>query len=159
MKKDKALEMTVQPVLLVEKPFLEIGHIKKHSRRMQQAIQDWSDFAGRITNKPDFYDNLQKQDQILSNVLRTEWSLLHDFQVIVDTKGNAIHYDLDRGYKNRDDAEPYSKIPSIQEAIDHIKTEFGWADDDDSPTHDDDDSVDNASNSTDDDGYDDDGTG
>ncbi|KAL3919792.1 MAG: hypothetical protein SGARI_007113, partial [Bacillariaceae sp.] len=107
--------MTIQPVKIIERPFLELDKISSKSRRMRTAIQEWPHFAETITqnnnnnNMTTFLENVRNQDDNLRLVMDNELSLLHDFQVMVTVQGTVIHYDLDRAFKHRHDTKPYLK--------------------------------------------------
>lgn len=75
------------------RPILEWGDNGKRNRKCRE---EFPKFLSAISNKATFGKNLLRQIKSLAAVLEKEPWIIHDFQVLIDQKGNILHIDLDR---------------------------------------------------------------
>ena len=88
----------VQKMHVVPQPFLEVGHGSVRPRKVEN---DWPWFASFISEKESFSERLLLEEQKLRELLSNEPWLKQNFQVLIDTKGRILHFDLDRGFRGK----------------------------------------------------------
>ena len=113
--KSKRIFVLVQEIHIAPKPHLLVFC---NPDQEHKTIQQISNFSTSIQNKESFLSTFDEEwDQLLvhqstPSILQMEPRLWYDFQILVDTKGQIYHIDLDRTPNKN--GNPKSKLKGAQ---------------------------------------------
>eukprot|EP00547_Thalassionema_nitzschioides_P008880 CAMPEP_0194222956 /NCGR_PEP_ID=MMETSP0156-20130528/34056_1 /TAXON_ID=33649 /ORGANISM="Thalassionema nitzschioides, Strain L26-B" /LENGTH=180 /DNA_ID=CAMNT_0038953929 /DNA_START=309 /DNA_END=851 /DNA_ORIENTATION=- len=83
--------LIVQKVQVAPSPVILVGCVQRELTRRQLP-----NFTSAVYDKDEFAQQFDKELKNLSSLLEKEPKILFDFQVMINSKGNIYHFDLDR---------------------------------------------------------------